>query len=111
MGTDAVQIRCCEGLTFKYLFIRYNLCFQRKQYQQCVALFRQLAAMELKSGVDFQSSHMLFMIPGILDKPATAAALRSLTDNEVMQVRPNAAELLYCTVDLVAEDSASVGPA
>jgi hypothetical protein len=85
-GMEVEQVRCCERLTFLYHNIRYNVCFQTQRYEQCVELFRELAAHELKAGVDFASSGVLFMIPAILDKPPTAAVLRELTDVEVMSV-------------------------
>ena len=85
-GTAMEQVRCCERLTFLYQMIRYNLCFQTQRYEQCVELFRELAAHELKTGVDFKSSGVLVMVPAILDKPPTAAVLRKLTDAEVMQI-------------------------
>lgn len=80
------QMLCCDGLEFKYYMIRLNLMLQTKRYNDCVAIYPKLLNYELKYKLDLDAQQYLFMVPCILNKPPTAATLRSLTDEELMKI-------------------------
>jgi uncharacterized paraquat-inducible protein A len=66
--------------------IRLNLMFQTKRYTECVAIYPKLLEYELKYKLSFEAQQYLFMVPMILNKPPTAATLRSLMDDEIMKI-------------------------
>lgn len=82
-ATSPALVRCRDGLTYKCKIIRYNLYFQTQRYDECCALFRELAAHELKYNLSVDDQQHLWTLTLILRKPPTAAALNALTDAEV----------------------------
>ena len=86
IGTEPAQVRCCEDLAYKYRVIRYNLCLQRGHFQDCIALYRELAGHEARHDFSFEESNFLFMIAVILNKPPTAAVLGRLSAAQVLRI-------------------------
>ena len=81
-----IQIPCVDRLEFKANIIRLNLMFQTMRYDECVPIYRSLLQHELKYKFTFEQSQYLFMVPHVLNKPPTAATLRSLTHPEIMKI-------------------------
>lgn len=107
-GTSKEQVHCCDLLYFKYRNIRYNLLFQTKKYDGCVALFRDLAEYELKYNVSYEDQCFLFMIEQVLKRKATASSLKKLTDKDVMKMVVAPVELLGPGFISEAEDAKRV---
>ena len=38
VGACSAQVRCCEGLGFKYRVIRFNMCSQMRRFRECAPL-------------------------------------------------------------------------
>lgn len=71
-----------ENLKYKFNIIPYNLTIELGRYEELGNLFRELAGHELRHRFSFDDQMYAFMIMAT-GKPATLAALRALTDEEI----------------------------
>jgi hypothetical protein len=86
LGLPREHISCCDGLTYKYNVIRFNLYMQTKRYEHCVQLIRELVTYEAKYGYSRHESNFLFLLPTLLQKEPTLANARGLSDGEVKKI-------------------------
>ena len=69
------------------LFLGFICSFvQTKCYDQCRALFKELAAHELKYDFDVDDQNYMILIEYVLGLPPTAATLHKLTREQVMKM-------------------------
>jgi len=85
-GKDHAQVVCCDELAYKYYLVRYNMHFQKKQYNKCIDYFRKLLDHELKYEFDFEAQNFLFMVTMILGKNPSKQVVDRLSEKEMLKL-------------------------